>query len=238
MPNHVRNIIEFEDLGQMTWEQVKALLLKRVENTDEEDDEEEEFTVDFNILVPLDPILDKTIAGSVDSVVRAALADEDICQACRGGYFEHAEQRIRELPEFEGVTYNMNAIFAGIEAYDKTGFINWYEARYAKWGTKWNAYDCRLDNDFVIEFDTAWTIPVPWMTKLIDALPGVRFTYSWADEDLGYNCGRYTIENREIVDEYVPEERDIKFAAAILYGDSVNPAEVDCDENWEPIQYE
>ena len=45
------------------------------------------------------------------------------------------------------------------------GHDNWYDWRIANWGTKWNSYDCELDESQVdlgildYRFDTAWAPP-------------------------------------------------------------------------------
>lgn len=71
------------------------------------------------------------------------------------------------------------------------GANNWYDWCKFNWGTKWNAYYSTLTEDNSMEFDTAWSCPLP----LLDALAklcyqyGVSFTGKWADEDAGCNVG-------------------------------------------------
>ena len=72
------------------------------------------------------------------------------------------------------------------------GYDTWYDWSCAKWGTKWNAYDILFDEDnSVIEFDTAWSCPIPVLDKLAEICYeyGVSFTGKWADEDRGNNVG-------------------------------------------------
>ena len=70
------------------------------------------------------------------------------------------------------------------------GTNNWYDWSCANWGTKWNAYDIYCDAN-VIEFNTAWSCPLPVLDKLAEICYeyGVSFTGKWADEDMGSNVG-------------------------------------------------
>jgi len=51
---------------------------------------------------------------------------------------------------------------------------NWYDWRYANWGTKWNSYVCELDDSQIKQgqldyrFDTAWGPPNGICRKLLD----------------------------------------------------------------------
>ena len=77
------------------------------------------------------------------------------------------------------------------------GIPTWYEWRRIHWGTKWNADSDNITNDGTINFTTAWSAPMPIINKIIEnmvdasGLSGtVRITHTWADENIGYNCGR------------------------------------------------
>ena len=56
----------------------------------------------------------------------------------------------------------------------KHGHDNWYDWRYAHWGTKWNSYYCELDESQIQQgmldyrFDTAWGPPNIICRKLLD----------------------------------------------------------------------
>ena len=73
---------------------------------------------------------------------------------------------------------------------DKYGHIDWYNWRINNWGTKWNACDEYVDDD-VLEFNTAWSCPLPILDKLAELCyeHNVEFTGKWADEDRGNNTG-------------------------------------------------
>lgn len=86
---------------------------------------------------------------------------------------------------------------------DKYGHATWYKWAIANWGTKWNAYDTVELNDGV-QFDTAWSTPYPIILELSNQYPDATFELTFADEDIGNNCGRYTLKNKEDVEYYFP----------------------------------
>ena len=57
---------------------------------------------------------------------------------------------------------------------DKYGAANWYEWQSANWGTKWGTYGLKVyklggdGKPWLIEFQTAWSPPSPWMMRMID----------------------------------------------------------------------
>ena len=62
-----------------------------------------------------------------------------------------------------------------IENQEKYGFDNWYDWRVANWGTKWNASESNYDEETgVINFDTAWSIPYPIISKIAEDNPEVE----------------------------------------------------------------
>jgi len=71
---------------------------------------------------------------------------------------------------------------------------DWYTWSIRNWGTKWNSYDIVITNN-VVEFDTAWSNVANLMIKLSTLFPDVEFQYSYADEDIGCNCGKGYILN-------------------------------------------
>ncbi|MBO4366595.1 MAG: hypothetical protein J5843_02945 [Clostridia bacterium] len=92
----------------------------------------------------------------------------------------------------------------------KYGASTWYEWRTDpdNWNTKWNAYDCRYEGDGVLRFETAWTAPHPVIRALAERFPDASFTHAWADEDIGYNCGRCRYAGGRLTEEYEPENRE------------------------------
>lgn len=91
-----------------------------------------------------------------------------------------------------------------LENYIK-GFFNikrykardWYDWSCANWGTKWNACDTVVDFN-VIEFETAWSTPLPVFVELSKRLKDISIIIHYADEDIGSNCGSLVIVNGEV----------------------------------------
>lgn len=63
------------------------------------------------------------------------------------------------------------------------------------WGTKWNACDPSADVEAgTAHFDTAWSCPVPVFEALSKKFPDDSIEITFADEDIGSNCGTFTLK--------------------------------------------
>lgn len=75
--------------------------------------------------------------------------------------------------------------------------VCWYSWNVNAWGTKWNGYDTHiepLEGDLCkLEFDTAWSHPVPVIGALADLFLDEEIKVWWADEDMGENVGYYVL---------------------------------------------
>lgn len=87
---------------------------------------------------------------------------------------------------------------------EKYGANDWYSWSIENWGTKWNASEVTYsevtkmdDGRFIMDitFDTAWSVPAPFMLALGKRFDKCHFKGMYADEDLGSNYGEYEIEN-------------------------------------------
>lgn len=119
----------------------------------------------------------------------------------------------------------------------KYGCSSWYDWSCDAWGTKWNAYDVYVD-DSTIEFDTAWSCPIP----VLDALAKlcyeheVWFTGKWADEDRGHNVGVFESDCDDdeywFSYEYVENQSDEAYEIYIELKGESNCIGKDADGNW------
>jgi hypothetical protein len=124
----------------------------------------------------------------------------------------------------------------------------WYNWNVEHWGTKWNAYDTEVSGTegdrAVVQFDTAWAHPVPVIVALSQRFPDETLEVMYADEDLGYNLGAYTMRNGEILSEDDVEpgsEKALELAAQIKYGKSYAEMKAewgDDEDDDEPAQIE
>jgi len=109
------------------------------------------------------------------------------------------------------------------ELITKYGADNWYTWRLKNWGTKWNCYDIII-SDTEVQFDTAWSCPEAIIKHLSIVHPDHTFTATFADEDIGYNCGVLTFTNGEgkfddmSVGQLDSEEASIRWALTTKYG--------------------
>ena len=99
----------------------------------------------------------------------------------------------------KGITQTMSD-----ELIQKFGYDNWYDWRYAHWGTKWNADEIFI-SDNEVEFNTAWSNPLPIFVALSSKYADVEFDIMYADEDFGYNVGKYTLRGGEMYSMSIPE---------------------------------
>ncbi|HEX4283685.1 MAG TPA: hypothetical protein VHZ28_01245 [Terracidiphilus sp.] len=69
----------------------------------------------------------------------------------------------------------------------KTGFKNWYDWSCKNWGTKWNAYEATVENEFggylEIRFETAWCAPAPILAALRKKFPDLEVQLNYRNED-------------------------------------------------------
>lgn len=98
------------------------------------------------------------------------------------------------------------------------GAKDWYEWCCDNWGTKWNSGEPQVNGN-IITFETAWSTPVPIIEKLSITYPNLEFTVKYADEDIGSNCGTYTMKNGDVLFE---EEGDVVFACEMWGYDLVD----------------
>ncbi|WP_313624117.1 hypothetical protein [Achromobacter sp.] len=93
----------------------------------------------------------------------------------------------------------------------KCGFLNQMDFARATWGTKWNACDSSVSEDqSEASFDTAWSCPKPVFQAVSQRFPDAEIRVTYADEDLGSNCGTYTLRAGAVVQsDIAPPWRDM-----------------------------
>ena len=78
---------------------------------------------------------------------------------------------------------------------------DWYSWRVKNWGTKWEGYDGRFNDDqSVFNFDTAWSPPIPIIKRLAE-LTGQKFILEYIEEGMFF-CGRFTASPEESYNEF------------------------------------
>lgn len=87
----------------------------------------------------------------------------------------------------------------------KYGATTWYEWCCSNWDTKWNAFDCSVE-DNIVYFNTAWSPPINVVKQLSKMLQGKKLEIVYYGE-IAVN-GRLTFMNGEIVEEEYWDNRE------------------------------
>jgi hypothetical protein len=183
MPNHITNRLTI--IG--TEEEVAQVRAKiRGEEADR--------FIDFHKIAPIPKELEGTV-----SPMRIISQEEYDAQELK-----IATNDLTENEKNWGISRGLTQALAD-EYREKFGHCDWYGWQTANWGTKWNAYEQYSDDANVIEFDTAWSTPYSLLVNLSKMFPQVTFEVEYADEDFGYNVGRYVLLNGEIEEENIPD---------------------------------
>ena len=155
------------------------------------------------------------ISGSINEVLK--VLDFIKVEKSKVGEYEYGIGTI----DFEKITpmplwvYGSSPYVSGISPEDESKYgkentsLNWSRNN---WGTKWNAYDqtCELLNlnegIAIIYFSTAWNGVPKLIQKIAWIFPNVLIDYSYADENFGYNVGRYKFKDTITVQKYIPKD--------------------------------
>lgn len=188
MPNHITNQLTI--VG--TEEQVKQVREAII-------GEGEDQFIDFNKVAPIP----KELVGT-QSPVRIISQEE----------YDKQEEKIAkgEISENEknfGLSRGLTKEVAE-EYKTRFGHADWYNWQLDNWGTKWNAYDQFESDENCIEFNTAWSTPFELLINLSKMFPEVTFEVRYADEDLGYNVGEYTLLNGFEIEQNIPQGGSIE----------------------------
>ena len=85
---------------------------------------------------------------------------------------------------------------------------DWYDWRVENWGTKWEGYEGRFNEDqTAFSFCTAWSPPLPVIKKLAE-ITGQTLVLGYIEEGMFF-CGKYTAGRDFDHDDYY---NDIKAA--------------------------
>lgn len=107
----------------------------------------------------------------------------------------------------------------GTKEEKETGNRNWYNWNRKFWGVKRNASNCYKPEKNTIRFLTDWAAPLNVIETLSWLFKDVRITMSWADEDLGSNCGRAVFLGGKLIDgenmDMYSEEEAYTFAKEV-----------------------
>lgn len=199
MPNHITSRLKITG----TETQVKEVL-DFVKSRNEDGDD---ILMDFNKIIPMPESLDVESSSVGDDGMRYILGLSGNTIE-RHAYTKSEHYRKMEKMKEENPEWFKKHIEAGKQYLRNTaeyGCKTWYEWCRNNWGTKWNAYNIQMVAPNVIEFQTAWNGVPDLMAKLSDKFPEVEFDYIYADENCGFNTGRFHFFG-DVIEDFSPED--------------------------------
>lgn len=149
---------------------------------------------------------------------------------------EEEKEHIKERNSAEEIKKFLDLGKIALENEEKYGARTWYYWSINNWGTKWdvdvdNVRVEETDNAIYLYFETAWSTPFPFFEKLSKEFAEVEIYVRFADEDLGSNCGEYTLVGGEITEDL---EGDFEFACD-MWGYDAEELEAEWKAEWEDI---
>lgn len=89
-----------------------------------------------------------------------------------------------------------------VENYRACGYLHSMDFARKVWGTKWNACEPEaFPDEGRCQFETAWSCPDGVLKKLSERFPDDEIAVTYADEDIGSNCGTFTLKAGQVVKE-------------------------------------
>lgn len=203
MPNHVTNILTISGPEELV-AKIKS------EIAGEYEDGEPRF-IDFNKIVPRPDTLNITSGSSTSNgiaILKYRAGDTSDIRKIMGynwaTEFATEEELITHMLDKGGA--NLVEAQMALDNLRDYGHQDWYSWSTSNWGTKWNAYSQNSDEGSnEISFETAWSTPYPVIEALSRKYPEAVISMRYADEDFGHNCGEYTFQAGDLVEETTPE---------------------------------
>lgn len=186
MPNHVKNKLEIVGTESEVQEVFDFLKGKPYE-------EDKEYPIDFNNIIFMPEELNITSDGMI------SLLENQF------SFHDSLKEKLDSLVKNDNYKNTLENFIQGIRNYCEHGHASWYGWSIANWGTKWNAYSQKKENNTII-FDTAWSCVLDLIVQISKKYPSVKFNYSYADEDTGNNCGEGYVQNGETKMNYPNKE--------------------------------
>ena len=111
------------------------------------------------------------------------------------------EKSSRERIDIAALNEDSFRQFVGmLENYRACGYLHSMDFARKVWGTKWNACEPTAEpEEGRCQFDTAWSCPEGVLVKVSERFPDDTITATYADEDIGSNCGTFTLKAGQVV---------------------------------------
>lgn len=175
----------------------------------------DEGKIDFNKMMPFQGSHDKfdgimlCAEQAAEIVCRVPLDSHPLVASLQAS--NRASFDIKKLSE-----ESFEQFVAFLRNYRECGYIHRMDFARKEWGTKWNACDQLVNIDEgKATFDTAWSCPTPVLETLSERFPDDEIRITYADEDIGSNCGKLTLKGgnaiyRDIAPSYQNQSAEEK----------------------------
>lgn len=224
MPNHVKNIVKIQGEQELIDALVQKLSSVEEEEDFNGKLTGKTYSVefDFNKIIPKPESVDITSGTITDmaiALIRAEAGDMTDVEKMTDYYpwiitkvsetdgYKNLSEKVQKELRVQVVMEYLNDKVTpemreegkkAIQNIKKYGVKDWYGWCNKFWGTKWNAYDIgisRPSEDTVeYQFSTAWSCPAPVLVELSKQNPSLTIEVQFADEDFGYNCGKFKLK--------------------------------------------
>ena len=134
-----------------------------------------------------------------EKFVKKVMADEKLIKKIKAfkGWYSRKSKNIKYAMKKKELIETLENYIKGFFNIKRYGERDWYDWSIKNWGTKWNAGATVVDSD-IIEFQTAWSTPIPVFVELSKRMKDVAIIVHYADDDIGSNCGTLVIVNGEV----------------------------------------
>lgn len=157
--------------------------------------------VDFEIAAPFPGPYGKDWGGysfeaeeAAEIICGVPVNDHPLIAALQAGNrrrFDIKKMSEESFEQFIGMVRNWRAC----------GYLHPMDFNRKVWGTKWNAYEPKAyPDDGHCEFNTAWSCPMGFFEKLSERFPDDLIEVTYADEDIGSNCGIFAVKSGKIIE--------------------------------------
>jgi len=190
--------------------------------------------IDFGVILPFPGPNDSWDSIRIDAEILAEIVCKiPVSSNGRVGALEQHNRDISDIRALDGAGFSQ---FVGmLENYRACGFLHSMDFGRKVWGTKWNACEQTVDAEQgLATFETAWGHPDNVMVELSKRFPTDLISVVYADEDIGSNCGRYSLlDGRRFDEDIAPSlseqtpDEEKKWETFALQVKGWDPAEVD-----------
>lgn len=159
--------------------------------------------IDFNTAAPFPgphndwDVISIDAETAAEAVLDIALSDNPLLAML--------EQASRERIDIKGMSKDSFRQFVDmLYNYRACGYLHSMDFARKVWGTKWNAFKPIAEPDEGrCQFDTAWSCPKGVLVKVSEQFPDDAITVTYADEDIGSNCGTFILKAGKIVEQAI-----------------------------------